>query len=90
MLVPRFYDAGSGVGEVDGHDVRDLALRTFRRRLGIVSKRASSSPTCGANIAYGRPDATQYEIEVAARAAQAHEFIEALPKDTTPSWANAG
>jgi len=81
MLVPRFYDAGSGVVRVDGHDVRDLALRTFRRRLGIVFEESFLfSDSVGANIAYGRPDATQYEIEVAARAAQAHEFIEALPK----------
>jgi ATP-binding cassette subfamily B protein len=81
MLVPRFYDAGSGAVRVDGHDVRDLALGTFRRQVGVVFEESFLfSDSVRANIAYGRPDATQLEVEAAARAAQAHEFIEGLPK----------
>ena len=70
----------AGAVLVDGHDVRDVTLHSLRRQVGWSSRRASCSPTSvRANIAYGRPSATDEEIEAAARAAQAHEFIEALP-----------
>jgi ATP-binding cassette subfamily B protein len=79
-LIPRFYDPSQGVVRVDGVDVRQMDLITLRRRIGIVLQTSLLfSTTIAENIAYGRPDATQEEIEAAARAAQAHEFIVQLP-----------
>jgi ATP-binding cassette subfamily B protein len=80
-MVPRFYDAVSGAVRVDGHDVRDVALASLRRQIGVVFEECFLfSDTVRANIAYGRPDATFEQIEAAARAAEAHEFIEQLPR----------
>jgi ATP-binding cassette subfamily B protein len=80
-MVPRFYDAVSGTVRVDGHDVRDVALASLRRQIGVVFEECFLfSDTVRANIAYGRPDATFEEIEAAARAAEAHKFIEELPR----------
>ena len=66
---------------LDGHDVRDVTLASLRSQIGVVmqSSLLFSGPVRD-NIAYGRPDATQEEIEAAARAAQADEFIRALPE----------
>jgi ATP-binding cassette subfamily B protein len=80
MLVSRFYDPDRGTVRVDGHDVRDVALRSLRHQVGVVFEESFLfSDTVRANIAYGRTDATDEEVEAAARAAQAHEFIERLP-----------
>jgi ABC-type multidrug transport system fused ATPase/permease subunit len=79
-LVPRFYDVTSGRLTVDGVDVRDLELTSLRRAIGIVSQDPFLfSATVRENIAFGAPDATDADVERAARLAQAHEFIEALP-----------
>jgi ATP-binding cassette subfamily B protein len=79
-LIPRFYDPSQGVVRVDGVDVRQMDLIALRRRIGIVLQTSLLfSTTIAENIAYGRPDAAQEEIEAAARAAQAHEFITQLP-----------
>ncbi|MEZ4710571.1 MAG: ABC transporter ATP-binding protein [Caldilineaceae bacterium] len=79
-LIPRFYDPGSGVVRVDGVDVKDLRLKNLRRNIGIVLQNPFLfNATIAENIAYGRPDASQAEIEAAARAAQAHEFIMSFP-----------
>ncbi len=80
-LIPRFYDVSGGAVLVDGHDVRDVTLSSLRARIGIVLQEALlfSGPVRD-NIAYGRPDATQEDVEAAARAAQADEFIRALPQ----------
>jgi ABC-type multidrug transport system fused ATPase/permease subunit len=79
-LVPRFYDVTSGRLTVDGVDVRDLELTSLRRAVGIVSQDPFLfSATVRENIAFGTPDATDADVERAARLAQAHEFIEALP-----------
>jgi ABC-type multidrug transport system fused ATPase/permease subunit len=79
-LVPRFYDVTSGGLTVDGVDVRDLELTSLRRAIGIVSQDPFLfSATVRENIAFGAPDATDADVERAARLAQAHEFIEALP-----------
>jgi ATP-binding cassette subfamily B multidrug efflux pump len=80
-LIPRFYDVTEGAVLLDGHDVRDVTLASLRSQIGVVmqSSLLFSGPVRD-NIAYGRPDATQEEIEAAARAAQAHEFISALPQ----------
>jgi ATP-binding cassette subfamily B protein len=79
-LVPRFYDVSQGAVRVDGHDVRTLDLVSLRKQIGIVLQTSLLfSATIAENIAYGHPDATQEEIEAAARAAKAHEFISELP-----------
>ncbi len=81
MLVSRFYDPDRGAVLVDGHDVRDVTLRSLRRQVGVVFEESFLfSDTVRANIAYGRPEATDAEVEAAARAAEAHEFIERLPR----------
>ena len=79
-LIPRFYDVTAGAVRIDGHDVREVTLASLRSQIGIVLQETLLfSGTVRENIAYGRPEATQQEIEVAARAAQAHDFISALP-----------
>jgi len=81
MLVPRFYDPTEGAVLVDGYDVRRVTLRSLRRQVGVVFEDSFLfSDSVRSNIAYGRPDATDEQIEAAARAAQAHEFIEELPR----------
>ena len=80
-LIPRFYDVTGGAVLLDGHDVRDVTLASLRSQIGVVMQSSLLfSGSVRDNIAYGRPDATQGEIEAAARAAQAHEFINALPQ----------
>jgi ATP-binding cassette subfamily B protein len=79
-LIPRFYDVTSGRVTLDGVDVRDLTLASLRSTIGIALQEAVLfSGTVRDNVRYGRPDATQAEIEAAAEAAQAAEFIAALP-----------
>ena len=76
-LIPRFYDVTSGRVLVDGVDVRDMDLVALRRQIGIVLQTSLLfSDSIKGNIAYGRPDASMEEVIAAARAAQAHEFIE--------------
>lgn len=80
-LIPRFYDVTEGAVLVDGRDVRDVNLASLRRQIGIVLQTSLLfSDTIRANIAYGRPDATEEEIFAAAKAAQAHEFITGFTK----------
>src|SRR5262249_55153410 len=79
-LIPRLYDTDAGRVLIDGHDVRELALDPLRGQVGIVLQETFLfSVTIGENIAYGRPDATREEIEAAAKAAKAHDFIAAMP-----------
>ncbi len=79
-LVPRFYDATEGVILVDGQDVRECTLRSLRAQIGIVSQETVLfDEMVKHNIAYGRSDATAGQIEEAAKAAYAHEFIKRLP-----------
>ncbi|WP_395570805.1 ABC transporter ATP-binding protein [Streptomyces sp. BK79] len=80
LLLPRFYDVTRGAVLVGGHDVRELTLDSLRAAIGLVPEDSFLfSDTVRANIAYGRPDATDEEVEAAARAAQAHGFISELP-----------
>jgi ATP-binding cassette subfamily B protein len=80
-LIPRFYDVQAGRVLVDGHDVRELTLRSLRREIGVIAQDPFLfSATVRENLAFGRPDATDAEIERAARLAQAHDFVEALPQ----------
>jgi ABC-type multidrug transport system fused ATPase/permease subunit len=79
-LVPRFYDATAGRVVVDGVDVRDVELASLRSAVGVISQDPFLfSATVRENIAFGRADATDEQVEEAARLAQAHEFIERLP-----------
>jgi ATP-binding cassette subfamily B protein/subfamily B ATP-binding cassette protein MsbA len=80
-LVPRFHDPWKGRVLLDGHDVRRVQLRSLRQQIGLVLQEPFLFPqSIAANIAYGRPKATRAEIEAAARAARAHDFIERLPR----------
>ena len=79
-LIPRFYDVDTGRVTIDGRDVRDLDQIALRRQIGIVLQESILfSGSIRANIAYGRPEAPEEEIEAAARAAQAHDFITQFP-----------
>jgi ATP-binding cassette, subfamily B, bacterial len=81
MLVPRFYDPAQGCVLVDGHDLQGVTLHSLRRQIGVVFEESFLfSDTVRFNVAYGRPDATDEEIESAAQVAQAHEFIRELPR----------
>ncbi|NEV86733.1 ABC transporter ATP-binding protein [Streptomyces tendae] len=81
LLLPRFYDVTRGAVLVGGHDVRELTLDSLRAAVGLVPEDSFLfSDTVRANIAYGRPAATDEEVEAAARAAQAHGFITELPE----------
>ncbi len=81
MLLPRFYDVQQGTVRIGGHDVRDLTIDSVRASIGLVMEDSFLfSESVRANIAYGRPDATEEQIVAAAKAAEAHEFITALPK----------
>ncbi len=80
-LVPRLMDVGSGAVRIDGQDVRDVTLTSLRDRIAVVSQDiVLYDDTIRANICFGRKDATDAEVEAAARAAAAHDFIMALPK----------
>ncbi|MCG8921690.1 ABC transporter ATP-binding protein [Lentzea sp. CC55] len=80
LLLPRFYDVHSGSVRIGGADVRTLRLESLRHAVGVVFEEAFLfSDTVFSNIAYGRPDASREEVERAAKAAEAHDFIEALP-----------
>ena len=79
-LVARFYDVASGEVLVDGHDVRDVTVESLRRQIGIVlQENVLFSGTLEDNIKYGRTDATPAQVQAAAEAANAHEFIAKLP-----------
>jgi ABC-type multidrug transport system fused ATPase/permease subunit len=80
-LMARFYDPTSGRVLVDGHDLREVTAASLRSQMGVVPQEAFLfSGTIGENIAFGRADATQEEVEAAARAVGAHEFIAALER----------
>ncbi len=79
-LLPRLYDPTEGRILVDGHDIRDVALDSLVRQIGIVTQETYLfHDTIRANLLYARPDATQAELESACRAANIHEFIMSLP-----------
>ena len=80
-LVPRFFDPSGGSIQLDGADLRSLRVRDLRAHVAIVLQEPILLPTSIAeNIAYGRPGATRAEIEAAAKAANAHTYIEKLPQ----------
>jgi subfamily B ATP-binding cassette protein MsbA len=80
-LLPRLYDVTGGVVRIDGQDVRDVTVQSLRASIALVAQEAALfNESIGANIAFGRVGASQAEIEEAARAAAAHDFIAALPQ----------
>ena len=80
-LLPRFYDVASGSITIDGQDVRSVTQRSLREAIGLVQQDVYLfDGTLRDNIAYGRPGASQEEIEQAARRANIHEFIASLPE----------
>ncbi len=86
-LLMRFWDADSGRILIDGHDLKDISLSSLRSQIGLVFQETTIlDTTLRANIAVGRPEATDAEIEAAAKAAQLDKFIESLPAgyDTIP------
>ena len=79
-LIPRFFDVTGGRILIDGHDVRDVTVSSLRAQIGIVTQETVLfNDTVRNNIAYGRPQVPQKEVEAAARAALAHDFIVSLP-----------
>src|SRR5579863_2634919 len=79
-LIPRFFDVTGGSLQIDGHDVRDVTLASLRSQVGIVTQETVLfNDTVRNNIAYGQPHVPMKEVESAARAALAHDFIRALP-----------
>ena len=80
-LIPRFYDVSGGAITVDGYDLRQVTLKSLRAQVGIVTQETVLfDDTIANNIAYGAAQATPAQIEAAARAAHAHEFVTALPE----------
>jgi ATP-binding cassette subfamily B protein len=80
-LLPRFYDPSEGRVLIDGHDLRDVTLESLRSQIGIVLQETTLfSGTIRDNIAFGKPNASQEEIEAAAKAAAAHDFIMSFPQ----------
>ncbi len=79
-LIPRFYDISAGSVSIDGHDVRDVTIDSLRRKIGIVLQETTLfGGTIRDNIAYGRTSASDEEVQAAAKAAAAHDFIMEFP-----------
>ena len=90
-LLPRFYDVTAGAVTLNGRDIRDIRLHDLRAHIALVTQEPFLfDDTIAANIAYGRPGATQDAIEAAARAAAAHDFILALPEGYQTRVGEAG
>jgi ATP-binding cassette, subfamily B, bacterial len=90
-LIPRFYEPQSGCVRLDGTDVRELRLKDLRQAVGIVQQDVFLfAGTVRENIAYGREGAAQAELEAAARDANAHDFIAALPQGYETSIGEKG
>jgi ABC-type multidrug transport system fused ATPase/permease subunit len=90
-LLARFYDPTGGRVLIDGHDLRDVTMASLHRQLGMVPQEGFLfARSVAENIAFGRPDASREEVEAAARAVGAHEFIEDLPEGYDTSIAERG
>lgn len=85
-LIPRFYEVSEGAVRIDGHDVRDVTVKSLREQIGLVLQDTILfSDTIRENILMGQPNATEEQMIAAAKAANAHDFIVSLPQgyDTT-------
>ncbi len=90
-LLPRFYDVTAGKVTLNGTDIRELKLQDLRSRIALVTQEPFLfDDTIAANIAYGRPGASQADIEAAAASAAAHDFIVALPEGYQTRAGEAG
>jgi subfamily B ATP-binding cassette protein MsbA len=90
-LIPRFYDTTAGRVTIDGQDVRDVTLASLREQIALVTQEPFLfDDTIRANISYARPEASEAEVEAAARAAAAHEFICDLPDGYATNVGEAG
>ena len=90
-LITRFYDPDQGQIQIDGVDIRDWQLEALRKKIGVVLQQTTLfSGTVRENIAYGKPDAELHEVIDAAQAAQAHDFIQAMPGGYDSSVAERG
>ncbi len=90
-LVPRFYDPTQGAVLIDGHDLRDLTIDSLRKQIGIVLQETNLfTGTIRDNIAFGRSNATQEQVEAAAKAAAAHDFIMTFPQGYDTSVGELG
>lgn len=90
-LIPRFYDVTEGAVRIDGHDVRDVTIESLRRQIGIVLQETNLfTGTIRDNIAFGKPEATDAEVQAAAEAAAAHEFISTFPDGYNTSVGERG
>jgi ATP-binding cassette, subfamily B, bacterial MsbA len=90
-LIPRFYDVTGGAILIDGYDVRDVTVESLRKRIGIVNQEILLfNETIRYNISYGDPERSVDEIESAARAAYAHDFIMVQPKGYETSIGDMG
>ena len=80
-LATRLYDPNQGAVRIDGHDLRDVTLRSLHSQIGQVQQETYLfNASALQNVRYGRADASRAEVEAAARAANAHEFLEKLPQ----------
>ena len=80
-LIPRLYDVNTGRVTIDGHDVREIKMESLSRIVGMVTQETYLvHDTIAANLRYGRPEATDTELEQAARAAAIHDHIATLPE----------
>jgi ATP-binding cassette subfamily B protein len=90
-MLPRLYDPTSGSVTIDGHDIRDLTLETLAEQIGMVTQETYLfNDTIRANLLYARPDATDAEVEAAARVANIHAFIADLPEGYDTVVGNRG
>jgi ATP-binding cassette subfamily B protein len=90
-LLARFYDPSEGSIRIDGHDLRDVQVRSLRSQLGVVPQEGFLfAASIRENIAFGRPDASFEDVQAAARAVGADDFIQALPEGYETSVAERG
>lgn len=90
-LLPRFYDVTAGSILVDGHDIREISLKSLVNQIALVDQETTLfNESIANNIRYGKPDATIEEVIEAARAAYAHDFIEQLPEGYDTSIGDRG
>lgn len=90
-LIPRFYDPTQGCITIDGHDLRRITLNSLRDQIGIVLQETTLfAATIREKLIFGRPGATEAEMIAAAQAAQAHDFIQAMPAGYETEVGEAG